>query len=340
MLKTLSSMSTRQKLNRITMLVLFVVAALFPAINHNSYRLYFFSAVGGYIIAATGLDILLGMAGQISMGHIAYLAVGGYVSHCLSHFLGIPTILAMILAAFVAAGVGALVAIPCAKLKAQFLVLASIAFAMFIYQFICQLSFVNPYRGMKTANIILFGLNLNTNYMYTYYFALALVCIVLFLRHLLTHSKIGRAFMAVRDNTRSADGMGIDVRAYKILAFAISAFLCGFAGAYLAHLSGFIVSDSYKQGLSFNYLIMIIFGGVNSLFGPVIGATMYQFINEFLSSAAAWRSILYGVVVMVFIGFIPGGCMAGIRSIGDKIAARIDAKAKPKAKEEKGAAEK
>lgn len=335
------NLDTRQKLNRITMLVLLVVALIFPLINHNSYRLYFFSAVGGYIIAATGLDILLGMSGQISMGHIAYVAIGGYVSHCLSYFLGIPTIFAMILAAFVAAGVGALVAIPCAKLKAQFLVLASIAFSMFIYQLICQLSFVNPYRGMQTANIYLFGLNLNTNYAYTYYFALFMVAVVLYLRKLLTDSKVGRAFMAVRDNTRSADGMGINVRAYKILAFAISAFLCGLAGAYLAHLSGFIVSDSYKQGLSFNYLIMIIFGGVNSLFGPVIGAVMYQYINEALSSAAAWRSILYGAVVMIFIGFIPGGCMAGLRSLGDKIVKVIaDKKLPGEKKEKKGAAKK
>ena len=132
--------------------------------------------------------------------------------------------------------------------------------------------------------------------------------------------------MAVRDNTRSADGMGINVRHYKVMAFAISAFLCGFAGAYMAHLTGFIVSDSFTQPLSFNFVLMIIFGGTNTVFGPVIGAFVYQILNELLASAQAWRSVLYGVIVLVFIGFLPGGCVSGLRKLGNLLAGWLDKK--------------
>ncbi len=319
-------LTTRQRVSYIAVALLLIAALFLPVFTRNSYRMYFFSVVGAYIIAATGLDILLGMSGQISMGHVAYLAVGGYVSVLLSSNLGVPVLASMLIGAFAAAAVGALVAIPCAKLKMQFLVLASIAFSQFIYQLICQLNFLNPYRGLQTKPITIFGFNLNSNYVYTYYFSIFLVVVVLILRSLLTKSKVGRALMAVRDNTRSADGMGINVRAYKIMAFAISAFLCGFAGAYMAHLSGYIVSDGYKQALSFNYLIMVIFGGVNSLLGPVIGATIYQFINELLASAAAWRSVTYGIVVLVIVGFVPGGCVSALRTVGDKLAHMIDGK--------------
>ena len=315
----LKNQPVKTMIRRIVMLVMLVVFAIIPLFVTNSYRLYFFSIVGLYVIAASGLDVLTGMSGQMSFGHVAFLAVGGYVSVLLSSYTGIPVVFCMIIAAFVSAGVGALVAIPCAKLKAQFLVLATIAFSYFVYQLICNLPILNPFRGLSTKNIYIFGLDLNSNYKYTYYFSFVLVIIVLVLKYLLSKSKTGRAMMAVRDNTRSADGMGINVRKYKIMAFAISAFLCGLAGAYLAHLTGYIVSDSFKQPLSFNYILMIIFGGINTIVGPVIGAFMYQIINELLASAAAWRSIIYGAIVLVFIGFMPGGCVSGLNGLLDRI---------------------
>lgn len=314
----------KSKINFVTIAVLFILFLIIPVFVTNSYRLYFFSLVGAYIVAASGMDILVGFSGQMSFGHVAYLAVGGYISTLLSMNLGLPPILTIFIGAFVAAGVGALVAIPCAKLKAQFLVLATIAFSYFIYTLICNLPFLNPFRGLQTPNLKIFGMNLSMNYKYSYYFSFILVIICLYLKHLLSKSKVGRAMMAVRDNTASAEGMGINVRAYKILAFCVSAFLCGLAGAYMAHLSGYIVSDAYKQPLSFAYIIMIIFGGVNSLFGPVIGALVYQYLNELLASAAALRSIVYGLIVLLMIAFMPGGIMASVHKIRDMIAARFE----------------
>ena len=324
MLTRFKTYTTQEKVTRCSILALAVVLLVLPLFVTNSYRLYFFSMIGVYIIAASGLDVLVGMSGQMSFGHIAFLAYGGYISVLLSNYTGIPVIICMIIAAFASAGIGMVIAVPCAKLRAQFLVLATIAFSFFTYQLICNLHFLNPYRGLYTEHMVLFGLDLNSDYRYTYYFSFALVAIVLVLKSLLSKSKAGRAMMAVRDNSRSADGMGINVRHYKVLAFAISAFLCGFAGAYMAHLTGFIVSDSFVQPLSFNFVLMIIFGGTNTVFGPVIGAFVYQLLNELLASAQAWRSVLYGVIVLIFIAFLPGGCVAGLRRAGRGLAKLID----------------
>ena len=231
MIRSFKALDSRGKVRTVTITLFTLLILLLPFLITNSYRLYFFSVVGMYIIAATGLDVLVGMSGQMSFGHIAFLGIGGYVSVLLSQYTGIPVIFCMLIAAFVSAGIGSLIAIPCAKLRAQFLILATIAFAYFIYQLICNLPILNPFRGLYTNHIMLFGLDLNSDYRYTYYFSFVLVVIVLVLKSLLSRSKCGRAMMAVRDNTRSADGMGINVRHYKVMAFAISAFLCGFAGA-------------------------------------------------------------------------------------------------------------
>ena len=313
-----------KKLNRIILLIVGLAAVILPLLITNSYRLYFFSFVGIYIVAASGLDILFGYAGMISFGHIAYYAIGAYVTTLLTTYTGIPVVASMLIAAVVAAAAGALVALPCSKLKFQFLALASIAFANFIYQLIRNISFLEPYRGLKVEPLSIFGINLNSNYRYTYYFILVCVVIALLAKHMIVKSKIGRAFMACRDNTRSADGMGINVRKYKVMAFAISTFYVGFAGACAAHLNELVVSNTYIQSNAFNYVIMCIFGGVNTIFGPVIGAVVFQFINEALASATAWRDIIFGGVVLLFIAFLPGGCMGALKKLEGKLAARLN----------------
>lgn len=323
-------LNTTEKISRITVAAAGVFFLLLPLFVKNTYRLYFFALVGIYILAATGIDVLLGMSGQMSFGHTAFLAIGGYTSVMLSTYTEIPVILCMIVAAFASAGIGSLVAIPCARLKRQFLVLATIAFSSFIYQLVCNLPFLNPYRGLYVEHIVLFGIDFNSDYRYMYYLSLTLVVFVIILKSHLSRSKTGRAMMAVRDSTSSADGMGINVLNYKVLAFAISTFLTGFAGAYMAHLTGYIVSDSFVQSLSFNYVLMVILGGTNTIFGPVIGATLYQYLNEMLASAAAWRTIIFGAIVLVFLVFLPGGCVAGLRKVGAKLADFIDARSAKK----------
>lgn len=160
MIRSFKALDSRGKVRTVTITLFTLLILLLPSLITNSYRLYFFSMVGMYIIAATGLDVLVGMSGQMSFGHIAFLGIGGYVSVLLSQYTGIPVIFCMLIAAFVSAGIGSLIAIPCAKLRAQFLILATIAFAYFIYQLICNLPILNPFRGLYANHIMLFGLDL------------------------------------------------------------------------------------------------------------------------------------------------------------------------------------
>ncbi|MCR4706584.1 MAG: branched-chain amino acid ABC transporter permease [Clostridiales bacterium] len=314
---------TAKKLNRALLLVLLVISLIIPFLTQNSYRLYFFTQICFYIIAASGLDILFGYAGMISFGHIAYYAIGAYCTALITANTGIPVLISIFISAAIAAGIGALVALPCSKLKFQFLALASIAFAQVVYLAICNMAFLNPYRGMVVKPLTLFGFDLNVSYRYTYYFALVFALLFLLAKASLVNSKYGRAFMAIRDNTRSADGMGINVRRYKVIAFAISSFYVGFAGACSAHLTGLVISNAYVQGNSFNYVIMCIFGGVGTIFGPVVGALVQQLINEALASATAWRDIIFGAVTMLLIAFLPGGIMGTLRMLENKFLRKL-----------------
>jgi branched-chain amino acid transport system permease protein len=344
MLNKIKALSTENKLRYFNRLLIFIFLAFVPVIfSGNRYRVYFFCVVGIYAIAATGLDLLQGGSGQFSMGSIGFSAVGGYVSVLLSKNLGLPVPLTILIGALAGALVGALVAIPCAKLKFQFMSLATIAFANFMYYLICNLAFLNPFRGMSTKSIKIGSLNLTRNYNACYYVVIGLVALFVLAKHLILKSKIGRAFMACRDNTRSADGMGINVRKYKVLAFALSSFCFGFSGAFLAHFTGLIISDSFNAGLSFNYLLMVIFGGTNTLAGPLVGAVAYQLINELLADATWMRNFLFGLLVLGFIGVLPGGILQGYNGILRALANLIDritGKAKKiEAKEENGNAE-
>lgn len=293
----------------------------------NNYALYVMCFIMMYAISISGLDILFGYSGQISMGQVAYFAIGAYGSALMSTYLGIPVILTMLLASAAAAVIGSIIAFPASKLKFHFLSLATIAFAEIVYQVIIHSpgNITNNLNGIFAKRISLFGFALDTNFK-LYYFAL--VCLALFLlgKHLLVHSRVGRAFMAIRDNTHAADGMGINVRRYKVMAFAVSSFYTAFSGAFYAHLVGFISPDTFVLKQSLTFLTMMIFGGTGSLLGPIIGAGAIQLINELLRKALQYQLFIYGVLVLIVILVLPGGVYNAGRRLCLKIHASMQKK--------------
>lgn len=261
-----------------------------------------------YIIAVSGLDILFGYCGQISMGHAAFFAIGAYGSALMHGYLNIPIPVSMILGAVLAALIGALIAYPASKLVFHFLSLATLAFGEIVYQIISHSpgNITNNFVGYYTKSVSFFGFQLNTNVRFFYF---ALFCTLLFLgaKYRVIDSKVGRAFIAIRESRQAADGMGINVRRYKIIAFATSAFYTAFAGAMYAHLVKYISPDTFMQKQSVMFLTMLLFGGTASMFGPICGVTIVMLLNEALRSAERYQMLIYGVMLLMVIVLIPGG---------------------------------
>ena len=159
---------------------------------------------------------------------------------------------------------------------------------------------------MFSGPVSFFGFPLNTNLRF-YYFGLACVVLFLLVKHFIVKSKVGRAFIAIRENTRAADGMGIDVRKYKVMAFSISAFYTAFAGSMFTHFVRYISPETFTIQQSIMLIIMLLFGGTASLLGPVVGVASVLILTEILRPLQEYQMLIFGVMMLLVIVVIPGG---------------------------------
>ena len=284
--------------------VLAGVAALIalPFLIHlavgNDYWVMICSIILLYTIAVSGLDILFGYSGQISLGHAAFFVIGAYTTGLLNNYFGIPLIFTIPLGAILSAAIGALLAYPASKLKFHFLSLATIAFGEIVYNFlyVSPGGFTGDYLGMDAINI-----SFLTSYTRWYFFLLVICVLALVGKYSLVHSRTGRAFIAIRENTHAADGMGVDVRKTKIVAFAVSAFYTGLSGALFVHLIKYISPETGKQKQSVLFLTMMLFGGTGSMAGPIIGVVLVEVLLEIIRPLQEYQMLLYGILLLIVI---------------------------------------
>ena len=321
-----------KKNNKIVYILVGIVLLAFPfaaekVFNWN-YGVLLANFMILYIIAVSGLDILFGYSGQISMGHAAFFCIGAYGSVLLHEFTGLPVLITILIGTVLATLIGSLLAYPASKLVFHFLSLATIAFGEVVYQLVAQSpgNITGNFTGKFTETISLFGFKLNT---YTKYYFFSVVCMVIFLiiKTNLVRSRVGRAFIAIRENSHAANGMGINVRKYKVIAFATSAFYTAFAGGLYAHLVRFISPDTFTQKQSVMFLTMLLFGGSASVGGTVTGVFTVQFLNEILRSAERYQLLIYGVLLLVVILAFPGGLFGLVKQAIKQVKTRKEANA-------------
>ncbi len=309
---------------RVSMLIgLVILFVVIPWIS-SSYLLYVINHIGIFAIAAVGLNLLIGFTGQISLGHGAFFGVGGYTAAILSTKLGFPFPLSLLSAGIMTAAVGLVFGLPSARLKHLYLTIATLA-GQFIIQFIFVQweSLTGGLQGIILSRASLFGLSLKSDFAFFYIVFISLVVMLWIAKNLL-RTRYGRAFVAIRDNDRAAEGMGIPIFHYKLLAFAISSFYAGFAGALWTHYLASITPDPFTLFLSVEFIAMIIIGGLGSLTGSVFGAIFITSLNEILSLASEYfmnlpalagvaltiaplREFIFGLAIVLFIIFEPRG---------------------------------
>jgi len=297
--------------------VIAVLAGLLPLVfMGDAYLILLFCTTGIAIIVVSGLDILFGYSGQISLGHAGFYCVGAYTSAILCKFFALPPILTMFVGAAFATIIAILLALPAVKLVHHFLALVTISFGQLMYLFVAHAkTLTEGYSGMNfipKPSLGFFVFESNFSFFYLVYFFLIILLVV---KSRLMASRTGRAFIAIRENPHAANGMGVNVVKYKVMAFAISAFYTGFAGALYAHLVGFISPESFEMNQSVIFLTMLLFGGMGNLWGSVAGAAALTAVSEVLQKLGSYQMLAYGVFLLVIIVFIPGGITQGFNVV-------------------------
>ncbi len=283
----------------------------------SSYRVFQFNMVLVYAIVLLGLNILTGYNGQISLGHGAFYAIGAYVAAVLMEHLGWPYWATLPVAGLTCFAFGFLFGLPALRLRGHYLALATFALAVAMPQ-ILKYKHIEHWTGGVQGIVIIkpeapFGLKITPD-QWLYLFTLAIVVVIFVVGWNLLRGRVGRALVAIRDHPVAAEAMGVNSALYKTLTFGVSALFTGVAGALGAIVIQFVAPDSFTAGLSINFLIGIVIGGIASISGAFYGALFIQFVPNFadqISKAAPWA--IYGVFLLAFVYLMPGGVAGFVR---------------------------
>jgi len=311
--------------NRTRLFMVAFIAALcaFPMVVTNSYILLIATLIGIYIIVNSGLDIVYGYSGQITLGQAGFYAIGAYTSALLSMHTGLPVILCMICGGLLASFLGMLIAIPSVKLVHHFLAMVTIGFGEIV-----RLLALNGGELTGAADGIpfipklsLFGFTFDTTGRY-FYVVLGAVIIMLILKQNLVRSRIGRAFRSVRDNADAAAAFGLNVRRLKVTAFTVEGFYGGLGGALYAHLVGFISPETFTLQQSVLFLTMVLLGGSGNLWGPIIGSVLISIMFEVLQPLGQAQMAIYGAIIMGVMLFMPRGIWGAVSTQAARVGRR------------------
>ena len=304
---------------------LFIVAIVLLPYATDTYIVYLVNLSCIAIVAALGLNILTGLTGQISLGHAAFLAIGAYTAAILAN-AGMPFWITLPAGGLVSAAAGILVGIPCLRLKGLYLAMATMSFGVMVeYVLITWKWLTGGERGMYAPEVSVFGRALDTDES-MYYFLIAVAALMVIMAKNIVRTRVGRAFIAVRDRDIAAEVMGVNLTGYKVMAFALSSFYAGVAGGMYAYVMGHIHPEHFTLMSSVQYMAMIIIGGLGTVLGSIFGAVFIVVVPEFIKLLAQaiesvipsmqgryddeWNIAMFGLLIMLFLIFEPGGLNA------------------------------
>jgi branched-chain amino acid transport system permease protein len=294
--------------------LVFAIPLLFPG---QRYIMVLLTTISINIIICSGLDVLYGYSGQISMGHAAFYAMGAYGSAILSKTGGLSPWLTIFIVSILTAAFAFLFALPITKLVFMFLSLVTIALGEVVYQSIVVIfpdhtGGTIGFSGIPRFQIGDFVIRERPHYLIL---VLAFTVLAVTMKQMLIKSRVGRALIAIRENTTAAGGMGINVRFYKSVAFAVSAFYTALAGALYAHFVGYISPETFNRAASAMFITMILFGGNGTLAGPILGATILNLFSEVIQAFGRYQMFFYGFLIIFVVMFAPQGFMGIISRI-------------------------
>jgi ABC-type branched-subunit amino acid transport system ATPase component/ABC-type branched-subunit amino acid transport system permease subunit len=288
------------------------MAAAVPLVTANTYYLYLAMSVGILVVVASGLNVLAGLTGQISLGHAGLYAIGAYAGALGATRLGLGLWTALPLAIAVAAVTGAVLALAALRLSGPYLAMVTIAFGIIVEGALIEWVGLTGGPGgiFDIPKPALAGVPLPLGRYYWVVAAAAAVAIVL--TRNVVRSGWGRAFVAVKDSELAAQSLGLSAYRVRTVAFTLSAAFAGAGGCLFAFLNGYLSPDSFTLQTSILFLLIVLFGGLGTLAGPLIGALALVLLPELIRGFLEYRLILYGSLLLVSVYFLPRGVVGAV----------------------------
>jgi branched-chain amino acid transport system permease protein len=300
--------------------LIFVVITMFiPFIVKDEYQLRVINMVLLYSIVALSINLIVGFAGQLDMGRAAFVGLGGYWSAIMMLRFHLPFMVAFISAGLICAFFGFVLGMLCRRSTFDYLTLLTIGFNVICLKiFLNWNSVTNGAMGLRLVpSPIVFGFKFDTNFKY-FYFALGLLVICYILIKRITKSKIGRAFEAIRDDPIAASYSGINVANFKVINFSVASFFTGIAGSAMAHYINYVSPYTTTLDESIYQLQMAILGGLGSLPGSILGASILVIVPEISRTFYEYRLMLVGFLMVAMMLWSPNGIL-GRNGIGEKV---------------------
>jgi branched-chain amino acid transport system permease protein len=273
----------------------------------GDYLLRLMKQIGIFLIAALGLNLILGFTGQFTMGHAAFMSIGAYGSAIMTKNFNMPFPIALLVGIILSGILAALIGYPILRLKGDYLAICTLGFGEIVKVVIQNIDYVGGARGIS-------GIPGKTSFLIV--FICAALCYAI-LKNLI-HSSKGRAIMSVREDEIAAEAMGINSTKYKMTAFIIGSSMAGLAGGLYAHFNSFIDPASFNFAKSIELITYVVLGGMGSLSGTVIGTSILIYLPEALRGLSdvfkTYRILIYAVLLVVMMIFRPQGIL-GTREI-------------------------
>ncbi len=289
------------------------LAIALPFLTENGYLIQTLTNAWLYALLGLSLTLVAGTSGQVSLGHAALLAIGGYTSALLAFNLNWPVWLTLLIGGFAAAGIGTLLVSPAFRLRGHYVSIATLGIGEIVALVILNWESVTrgPIGVAGIPPLSLFGYDLyDTNAIY--WFAFALMAALALLQVRLLGSHLGRTLRAVRDDDVAARSFGIGLKRYKGLAFAFGGFFAGISGAFTAHMYSFINHETFNTQISVLALTIAILGGMGNVGGAILGSVALIGLPEIFRVAAEYRILLYGIALLLLVRFRPQGLLGTV----------------------------
>ena len=287
-------------------------ALLLPLVLRGEYALGLAVTIGINAIVALGLNLLMGYAGQVSLGQAAFVGIGAYSSAILGGKVGLSPWVGMLAGVGFSAAIAILVGVPLLRLRGHYLAMGTLGFGMIVHIVMVQ------WEGLTAGTtgiggippLSLAGVKLDSA-VGMYYLVATVTLLTLALASNIIGSRVGRAMRAVHTSEAAAGISGVDTSGYKLQVFVLSGALAGLAGTLFAHHATYVNPDSFGFGYSLQLVVMVVIGGMASIWGAIFGAGTVTLVGEYLRSRQELSPVLFGLVLMMIMVFMPDGLWHG-----------------------------
>lgn len=297
----------------LTVTALSMLLLVWPLIESNPYNLGLSNLIAIYTMVVLGLNLFIGYAGQISLGHAAFFAIGAYGSAIGTATLGGPAWPVMIAVALITAVIALAVGVPALKLTGHYLAMATLGFNIVVYTILLQWDAVTggP-SGFAGVPYLTIGTVVFDNEIHFHYLVWTFAILALLLCLNLVRSGVGRGLAALAEDETAASALGVDIRRAKVKVFVLSAVLASVAGSLFAHCYAFVSPDSFNIFVSVDFVIMVVVGGMGSVWGTLFGTAFITLLPEWIEALETYKDIIHGLILVMILLFLPQGLVTGI----------------------------